>query len=84
MSLNDIATVGGRLAALREVKGVSQAGLGDMTGLSQARIQKIENGHSLQPRCIGVLSKYFEVNPAWLQFGSEYAPMQTPTSRFAP
>lgn len=82
MPLNELTTIGKRLRALRVNKGYTQEALAIRTGTTQARIQKIENGKSLIPRCTMELASEFEVNPAWLQFGHEYAPMRIPEFPF--
>lgn len=71
-------TLGARVRTIRKEKQLTQAKLSDLTGVCQAVIQKIENGRSLHPRCIAPLSNALGVNPAWLQFGPEYAAMSPP------
>lgn len=67
------AAISGRLRALRTSRGLTQAQLAELAGTSQAVIQKIENGHSVRPRCIAGMAAVLGVNPAWLAWGEPYA-----------
>ncbi|MBD5740581.1 XRE family transcriptional regulator, partial [Citrobacter freundii] len=60
-----------RLKIAREKKGLSQAQLADMIGLSQQSVAKIENGETLQPRKIKEIAKVLDVSQKWLQPGLE-------------
>ncbi|MDM8056555.1 XRE family transcriptional regulator [Klebsiella aerogenes] len=64
-------TLAARLKFARENKGLSQAQLADMIGLSQQSVAKIENGETLQPRKIKEIAKALDVSQKWLQLGIE-------------
>lgn len=64
-------TLAARLKFTREKKGLSQAQLADMIGLSQQSVAKIENGETLQPRKIKEIAKALDVSQKWLQLGIE-------------
>lgn len=64
-------TLAARLKIARENKGLSQAQLADMIGLSQQSVAKIENGETLQPRKIKEIAKALDVSQKWLQLGIE-------------
>ncbi|MFH3514263.1 helix-turn-helix transcriptional regulator [Citrobacter sp. 70972423] len=64
-------TLAARLKIAREKKGLSQAQLADMIGLSQQSVAKIENGETLQPRKIKEIAKVLDVSQKWLQLGIE-------------
>ena len=64
-------TLAARLKIAREKKGLSQAQLADMIGLSQQSVAKIENGETLQPRKIKEIAKALDVSQKWLQLGIE-------------
>lgn len=74
-----IKTIGDRLRAMRLALSLTQEELARKAGTSQAIIQKIENNHSLRPRCIEEVARALYVNPAWLQYGSTYAAIKPPT-----
>ncbi len=63
------AGVAERVKECRIAKGWTQEQLGVRSGTNQAVIQKIENGRSVRPRCLGVLAIVLGVNPAWLAWG---------------
>jgi len=65
--------IGARLRSARRKKELTQGELGIASGTNQAVIQKIENGKSVRPRGILVIAEILDVNPAWLQFGPEWA-----------
>lgn len=64
-------TLAERLKIAREKKGMSQAQLADLIGLSQQSVAKIENGDTLQPRKIKEIAKALDVSQKWLQLGIE-------------
>ncbi|MCP5922212.1 helix-turn-helix domain-containing protein, partial [Klebsiella pneumoniae] len=64
-------TLAERLKIAREKKGMSQAQLADLIGLSQQSVAKIENGDTLQPRKIKERAKALDVSQKWLQLGIE-------------
>ena len=70
------AGIGTRLRETRKNRELTQQELADLAGTNQAVIQKIENGKSKSPRIVENLALVLEVNPAWLQWGQPYAPMQ--------
>ncbi|MES9843900.1 MAG: helix-turn-helix transcriptional regulator [Candidatus Sedimenticola sp. 6PFRAG5] len=69
--LNEI--LADRLRNARKSLGLSQAKLGKSAGVSWYVIQKIEEGKTLQPRCLKQIAKALDVNPAWLQYGGLWA-----------
>lgn len=64
-------TLAERLKIARERKGLSQAQLAEMIGLSQQSVAKIENGDTLQPRKIREIARALDVSQKWLQLGVE-------------
>ena len=64
-------TLAERLKIAREKKGMSQAQLAELIGLSQQSVAKIENGDTLQPRKIKDIAKALGVPQKWLQLGIE-------------
>lgn len=68
-------TLGQRMRSKRLEKGWTQEQLALRANSNQAVIQKIENGKSLRPRRIDKLAEVLGVNPAWLMFGEESAPI---------
>jgi SOS-response transcriptional repressor LexA len=58
-----------RLKAARKRLNLSQRKLGDRVGLSQAAINKIEAGNTLQPRTIKAIAAALECEPEWLEYG---------------
>jgi transcriptional regulator with XRE-family HTH domain len=67
--VNVKVTPGEMLRALRELKGLSQNRLAELTGMSQSNISAIENGarHIGRERAI-VLAKALKVHPAVILF----------------
>ncbi len=66
-----VNTLAERLKIAREKKGMSQAQLAELIGLSQQSVAKIENGDTLQPRKIKDIAKALDVSQKWLQLGIE-------------
>lgn len=64
-------TLAERLKIAREKAGLSQAQLGEVIGLSQQSVAKIENGDTQQPRKIKEIAKALGVTQTWLQLGIE-------------
>lgn len=64
-------TLAERLKIAREKAGLSQAQLGEVIGLSQQSVAKIENGETQQPRKIKEIAKALGVTQKWLQLGIE-------------
>ncbi|SXF83141.1 XRE family transcriptional regulator [Klebsiella variicola] len=64
-------TLAERLKIAREKAGLSQAQLGEIIGLSQQSVAKIENGETQQPRKIKEIAKALGVTQTWLQLGVE-------------
>ena len=69
-------SIGTRLREARISKELTQVELGKLAGTSQAVIQKIEHGKVWHPRVVAELAVALDVNPAWLQWGEPFAPMQ--------
>ena len=61
--------LGRRLRSRRQALGLKQVELAEAAGTTQAVVQKIENGHSLHPRCIEALADVLRISPAALLFG---------------
>jgi len=70
------ASIGTRLRETRMARGLTQEKLGELAETDQAVIQKIENGKVWHPRVVAGLALALDVNPAWLQWGEPFAPMQ--------
>lgn len=64
-------TLAERLKIARNKKGLSQRALGELIGVSQAAIQKIEVGKAKETTKILDLANALEVRPAWLAEGAE-------------
>ena len=79
-----IEYIGIRLSAERRSIGLTQKRLGELSGMSKADIQKIEDGKSIQPVKIMEIAEVLDVNPAWLQFGEPWARKERPTFPAAP
>ncbi|CAG75338.1 regulator of pectin lyase production [Pectobacterium atrosepticum SCRI1043] len=62
-------TLAERLKTARTAQGLSQKALGDMIGVSQAAIQKIEVGKASQTTKIVELSNALHIRPEWLANG---------------
>lgn len=62
-------TLAERLKEARKLRGITQKALGDMVGLSQAAIQKIEVGKASQTSKILELSNALKIRPEWLNTG---------------
>lgn len=73
-----LPTLGARLCYLRHRRALTQNQLAKRAGTNQAVINKVERGISKRPRCIKRLAKALEVNPAWLEYGTEFAPVTPP------
>jgi len=81
--LGILRTLGGRLRSARQAyESLTQDKLGVLSNSNQATVQKIENGHSHMPRCIKEYAAVLDVNPAWLLFGSRFAPIHPQPSPF--
>jgi len=65
--------IGIRLRGMRLDRGLTQMDLAALSNTNQSVIQKIENGKSRQPRIMEDLAIALEVNPAWLQWGEQFA-----------
>jgi transcriptional regulator with XRE-family HTH domain len=68
-----IEHIGIRVRQARQLLGMTQMELGAASHTNQAVIQKIENGNSFRPRSIMAIADVLHVNPAWLQFGDQWA-----------
>lgn len=64
-------TLAERLKTARIAQGLSQKALGDLIGVSQAAIQKIEVGKASQTTKIVELSNALHVRPEWLANGED-------------
>lgn len=60
-----------RFRELREKKGLSQKALGDLVGVSQVAVMKIEQGKTLRPRNLTDFARVLGVSPDWLLYGEE-------------
>lgn len=60
-----------RIIARREAMGLSQAKLGELSGASQASIQRIEAGETRSPRNLLDLARALRTTPEYLTGGSE-------------
>ncbi|MBF0310078.1 MAG: helix-turn-helix transcriptional regulator [Magnetococcales bacterium] len=58
-----------RLKGLRKAKGLSQAQLASLAGISQQAVNVIENGDIQRPRRLQELATALETTPEWLSFG---------------
>ena len=63
-------TLANRLKEARLLRGLTQKGLADLVGVSQAAIQKIEGGKANQTTKIVEIAKALSVNPEWLSSGN--------------
>ena len=61
--LSGIEHTGARLRMVRRERGLTQDQLAARVGTGQDVIQKIENGHSLQPRQLMKIASALDVNP---------------------
>ena len=68
--------IANRLREARISKGLTQDKLSKLVGTNQAFIHKIENGEVWHPSVIAELAVALDVNPAWLQWGEPFSPMQ--------
>lgn len=59
-----------RFILARHNAGLSQAQLADKVGVSQAAINKIEVGKTLNPRNLKKFASVLSVTPEWLQYGT--------------
>lgn len=66
-------TLAERLSAARKAQGLTQKVLGDLVGISQAAIQKIETGKSSSSTKLVELAKVLNVDPEWLSSGENPA-----------
>nr|WP_281726312.1 helix-turn-helix transcriptional regulator [Hafnia alvei] len=64
-------TLAERLKLARKQSELSQGKLGEMVGISQAAIQKIESGKALKSTKLVELSRALKVRPEWLAEGIE-------------
>ena len=60
-----------RFKELREKKGLSQKALGDLVGVSQVAVMKIEQGKTLRPRNLTDFARVLGVSADWLLYGEE-------------
>lgn len=60
-----------RLREARRNKGLSQAGLSKLLGVSQASIAAIESGRNKRPTNLVSIAKALDVSPYWLETGKE-------------
>lgn len=60
-----------RLREARRNKGLSQAGLSKLLGVSQASIAAIEAGRNKRPTNLVSIAKALDVSPYWLETGKE-------------
>lgn len=60
-----------RLREARRNKGLSQAGLSKLLGVSQAAIAAIESGRNKRPTNLASIAKALDVSPYWLETGKE-------------
>ncbi len=71
-----------RVKINRKHKGFSQEKLGELSGLSQQSINKIERGRSLNPRTLPKIAEALDCTPEYLQFG--IVPEKESNVSFAP
>lgn len=64
-------TLAERLSTARKAMGLTQKSLGELVGISQAAIQKIETGKSSGSTKMIELAKVLNVNPEWLSSGED-------------
>ena len=62
-------TLAGRLKEERAARGLTQKALGDLVGVSQAAIQKIETGNASQTTKLVEIANALGVMPDWLSSG---------------
>lgn len=62
-------TLAERLKEARKMRGLTQKALGDLIGVSQAAIQKIETGRANQTTKLVELANALKVKPEWLSSG---------------
>jgi len=62
-------TLAGRLKEARAARGLTQKALGDLVGVSQAAIQKIETGKASQTTKLVEIANALGVMPEWLSSG---------------
>lgn len=60
-----------RLREARRNKGLSQAGLSKLLGVSQASIAAIEAGRNKRPTNLVSIAKALDISPYWLETGKE-------------
>lgn len=60
-----------RLREARRNKGLSQAGLSKLLGVSQAAIAAIESGRNKRPTNLASIAKALDISPYWLETGKE-------------
>ena len=70
-------TLADRLRTARTAKGITQKALGDLIGVSQAAIQKIETGKAAQTTKLYELSAALGVSAAWLSTGEGEMTMES-------
>lgn len=63
-------TLAQRLKQARTKKGITQSGLAELVGLSQAAIQKIETGKAATSTKLIEIAKELNVEPEWLSSGT--------------
>jgi transcriptional regulator with XRE-family HTH domain len=61
--------IGTRLREARLAAGLTQSGLAEISGTTQAAVQKIENGKSLRPRIDEDLARALNLPIEWLRSG---------------
>lgn len=61
--------MGERVKLARKHAELSQEALGEIVGLTQGGVYKIESGKTSQPRAIKAIAKALEVREEWIQYG---------------
>lgn len=68
-SITDVKTFGQRLRHARELRGLTQRRLAQLSKVSQSAIGNYESGLRASSRSLLNLARTLEVNPAWLETG---------------
>jgi len=69
-----------RVRLVRREKNLTQEDLAYKSGCSSQAMEWIESGMLPRPRNIYALARALEVNPAWLQFGDQWAHRKPPSN----